>query len=80
MKGQKTGGRRVGSLNKISTEVKAILHEVVESEISILHENLNQLSPKERIDVLIKIMPYIVPKITNEPIEGVTKNLPEWMK
>lgn len=80
MKGQKTGGRKVGSTNKISTEVRLILHDLVHSEISLLSHNLNQLSAKERIDVLVKILPYIVPKITNEPIEGVVKNLPEWMK
>lgn len=80
MKGQKTGGRQVGSLNKISTEVKTILHEVVESEISILHENLNQLSAKERIDVLVKILPYIMPKMTHEPIVKPWTDLPEWMQ
>lgn len=80
MKGQKTGGRQVGSTNKISAEVRLILHDVVHSEMSLLPHNLNQLSAKERIDVLMKIMPYIVPKITNDPIEGVVKNLPDWMR
>lgn len=80
MKGQKTGGRQVGSTNKISAEVRLILHDVVHSEMSLLPHNLNQLSAKERIDVLIKIMPYIVPRITNDPIEVVAKNLPEYMR
>jgi len=44
-------------------------------EIEIIQDHLVQLSPKERVELLIKLMPYVLPKVenishtTNEPLD-----------
>ena len=52
-----------------------MLKEVVFDEMSQIHLHFVQLDPKERIELLIKLMPYVCPKIQttshslNEPID-----------
>lgn len=29
----------------------------------MLQDNINELQPKERIDLLIKLLPYVMPKV-----------------
>ena len=36
---------------------------VVDDELQILQDNINELQPKERIDLLIKLLPYVMPKV-----------------
>jgi len=60
--GQKFGGRTAGAVNKTTAETKAILQKVVSNELDNVESLLEQLEPKERIDAIIKLLPYIVPK------------------
>ena len=76
------GGRPKGAQNKTGMQVKEILNEILSDEIEAMPERLNQLSDKDRLDIVIKLLPYILPKqkefeITND----ITKmNLPDYMK
>ena len=76
------GGRPKGAQNKTGRQVKEILNEILSDEIEAMPERLNQLSDKERLDIVIKLLPYILPKqkeleITND----ITKmNLPDYIK
>jgi hypothetical protein len=76
------GGRPKGAQNKTSKQVKEILSDILSDEIEAMPERLNQLSDKDRLDIVIKLLPYILPKqkeleITND----ITKmNLPDYMK
>jgi len=71
----KHGGRKKGTPNRLTKEVRAVLKEVVFDEISQIHHHFEKLDPKERIELLIKLMPYVCPKIQtashslNEPID-----------
>lgn len=71
----KYGGRRKGTPNRLTKEVRAVLKEVVFDEMSQIHLHFEKLDPKERIELLIKLMPYVCPKIQpasynlNEPID-----------
>jgi hypothetical protein len=44
-------------------------------EIEIIQDHLDQLNPKERVELLIKLMPFVLPKVenishtTNEPLD-----------
>ena len=75
-------GRPKGTPNKTSTEIKQTLNDILCNEIEAIPERLNQLSDKDRLDIVIKLLPYILPKqkemeITND----ITKmNLPDYMK
>ena len=61
--GFKTGGREVGTQNKITSELRKTLKHIVDDELQILQNNINELEPKQRIDLLIKLLPYVMPKV-----------------
>jgi hypothetical protein len=71
----KHGGRKKGTPNRLTKEVRAVLKEVVFDEMSQIHLHFEKLDPKERIELLIKLMPYVCPKIQtashslNEPMD-----------
>ena len=56
------GGRPKGAQNKTSKQVKEILSDILSDEIEAMPERLNQLSDKDRLDIVIKLLPYLLPK------------------
>ena len=73
--GNKYGGRQKGTPNRITKELRSLLKDVMYDEIGALQERLDTLNPRERVGLLIKIMPYALPKVTsvshttNEPLD-----------
>ena len=73
--GKKYGGREKGTPNRMTKELRAILKDVLYEEIEALQERLDSLNPKDRVELLIKLMPYALPKTTsvshtiNEPLD-----------
>ena len=73
--GNKYGGREKGTPNRITKELRSLLKDVMYDEIGALQERLDALNPKERVELLIKLMPYALPKVTsvshttNEPLD-----------
>ena len=71
----KYGGRKKGTPNRLTKEVREVLKELVFDEISQVQFHFEKLDPKERIELLIKLMPFVCPKIQpasynlNEPID-----------
>ena len=61
--GQKTGGREKGTTNKITKEIKDVLKAVIDPEIENLQKLLNKLEPIDRINIIIKLLPFVIPKI-----------------
>jgi len=68
---EKTGGRKIGTPNKTTKETRAILKDIVCNEIQKIPELIQRLTDKERIEVIIKILPYIMPKIQSETFEQI---------
>lgn len=60
--GIKTGGRSKGTVNKSTSETKELLQKIVSNELGNITSLLGKLKPKERIDAIIKLLPYIVPR------------------
>ena len=73
--GNKYGGREKGTPNRITKELRSLLKDVMYDEIGALQERLDALNPKERVELLIKLIPYALPKVTsvshttNEPLD-----------
>ena len=71
----KHGGRKKGTPNRLTKEVRAVLKDVVFDEMFQIHLHFEKLDPKDRIELLIKLMPYVCPKIQpashslNEPMD-----------
>jgi hypothetical protein len=59
----------------ITNELRDTLKSIMENEIRKLSETLEMLDPKERVNILCKLMPYVFPKVESvhsnegEPLE-----------
>lgn len=68
--GEKYSGRKKGTPNKMTKELRSVL-----KDLEVLKEKLDELETKERLEVLIKLMPYALPKVEtiyytiNEPLD-----------
>ena len=60
--GKKFGGRKKGTPNKITKELKETLQDVINVEIQELPARLNELETKDRLSLLAKLLPYVLPK------------------
>lgn len=75
MKGAKTGGREKGTPNRLTKELRSALKNILHDEIEKLPEHLATLDAKDRIELLVKIMPFVLPRVevikatANEPDE-----------
>jgi hypothetical protein len=73
--GNKYGGRQKGTPNKLTKELRSVLKDILYQELEQIQEHLETLNSKERVELLIKLMPYILPKVTsvshttNEPLD-----------
>ncbi|MBL4586007.1 MAG: hypothetical protein JKX84_02970 [Flavobacteriales bacterium] len=70
-KGLKTGGRKKGTSNKLTTSIRETLTEVLNGyTIDGLKEDLNGLTPYERIKVTTNLYRLTLPPIKQEVTEG----------
>lgn len=74
-KGIKTGGRQKGTSNKLTGTIKEMITQFVENEIKHLPGLLNQIEPKEKADLILKLLPYIIPKIA--PVDAPKEISPQ---
>ena len=75
----KTGGRQAGTPNKITSELRDALKGIVANELDTLSASLSQLPAKERLELLIKLMPYCMPKVEGIGASYDTPSMPyEW--
>jgi len=56
----KSGGRTLGTPNKLTSEVKDVLKKVISKQLETLEDDLNTLSPKEKWLLISKLLPFIV--------------------
>jgi hypothetical protein len=58
------GGRKRGSKNKVSADMKSWVKMLIESNTEQLEADLKQLEPKDKWLIVEKLLAYIVPKAT----------------
>ena len=61
-KNAKYGGRRKGTGNKISAELKEVLNEYCLNEFQYLNANIERLTLSERLVFFVKVLPFVLPK------------------
>jgi len=54
-------GRRAGRKNKITRDMKLVLHALLDKEIDKIPALLAELTAKEKLDVISKLIRYVVP-------------------
>jgi len=73
--GKKYGGRKKGTPNRLTKELRTVLKDVIYDELENLDECLKELDAKQRVELIIKLLPYVFPKLesishtTNEPLD-----------
>jgi hypothetical protein len=70
----KTGGRRANTPNRINAQSKQIIADLVNSEVLKIPELLDKLKPKDRLEIIVKLISFVVPKQTKIELEA---DLPE---
>jgi hypothetical protein len=63
--GIKTGGRTKGTPNKTTKEIRNVLKNVIDNEINNIETSFKEITAKERLEILIKLIPYVLPKVEN---------------
>jgi hypothetical protein len=70
------GGRQKGTPNRLTKELRTILKDIFYNELEKMEELLESLEPKERLELVIKILPFMLPKVDkightyNEPFDA----------
>ena len=60
-------GRPKGTPNKVSRDLREALAVVIDAELEKLPELFNGLSNRERAQLLVKLLPYVMPKLDTAP-------------
>ena len=58
----KTGGRQKGTPNKTTQSVKEFIQAILDDNQEQLREDLKNLSPKDRVNAILGLLPYVLPK------------------
>lgn len=67
---KKTGGRVAGTPNRTTAETKDLLQKIVGKELDKLGKILEQLEPIERVNAIAKLLPYLLPKQSENTLKG----------
>ena len=68
-KRHKTGGRQKGTPNKLTSEIRQVLKDLFISELQGLPDRLSKMDNDKRVEVLLRLTPYILPKIQSESFD-----------
>ena len=74
---KKTGGRQKGSVNKTTTELKAIITQIVGNQLDRLEGDLDKIrrqNPAKAVEIAAKLIDYVLPKQTKMELEGELKH------
>ena len=61
-KRKKTGGRSRGTPNRLTYQTRLVLLEAIRGEIENIPQYLQSVSEQTRLEILVKLLPYVVPK------------------
>ncbi|MFI0429217.1 hypothetical protein [Mariniflexile sp. HMF6888] len=61
--GQKFGGRKKGTANKNTSEIRQKFQTLIENNIDVLQSDLDSLKPIERLKTIIDLGKFILPTL-----------------
>lgn len=59
----KTGGRQKGTPNRTTASIREWLIDVIGKNQRQIEKDLKELEPGARLQVLVKLLPFVVPKM-----------------
>ena len=63
-------GRKTGTPNRSTAEIKTAIQNLLDSNIERMEKDLQELTPKERLQVLLKLSDFILPRVQSVAPEG----------
>jgi hypothetical protein len=70
----KTGGRTKGTPNRLTSDIKPLIADFVSGELEHLMSNIAMMPDDKRTDVLLRLLPYVVPKA--QPVDATNTTDP----
>ena len=61
-------GRKQGTPNRLTKELRAKLKDIIYQELETLPDRLENLEPKDRMELFTKLLPYAIPKVEPVPM------------
>lgn len=65
----KTGGREPGTPNKLTGDMREKLQSLLNDNIDRVQDDLDNLQPKDRLQVIEKLLSYVLPKLQAQSID-----------
>jgi len=88
--GQKFGGRKAGTPNKTTAEIKEMINQFISGNLDDLQKNYDLLDPKDKLQFFRDLLKFVIPaKESNEininalsdsELERLTDNLIDKLK
>ena len=75
-KGKRTNpnaGRKPGVPNKVTVNIRENLQALIEGNLDGLQADLASLTPKDRLEAISRILPYIIPKKSESEVVVTNK-------
>lgn len=71
---KKTGGRKKGTPNKMTLTIREQLKNAIEPFLETMEDTINDIvEPKDKVDAIAKILPFVVPKYQSTTINDDTR-------
>ena len=64
-KGSKTGGRKQGTPNILTREIRSVLKGIIAKELETLPATIEKFEPEKRLDIILKLLPYVLPRVNS---------------
>jgi len=72
---KKMGGRAKGIPNRTTSDFRAILGGFIYKQVESLPEVFSSIkSPEKRLELIIKLLPFVVPKMQDFSLENLSEN------
>lgn len=65
-------GRPLGQNNLVSSNVKKMIAEIVESNLGTLQNELDQMKPTDKVKIIISLLEHVSPKLRSIETNDVT--------
>jgi len=64
-KGIKTGGRTIGTPNRVTSDLRTSINDFLGNNIDTLQENFDKLEPKDKIYFIERLLKYSIPRMND---------------
>ena len=74
-KRQKTGGRKKGTPNKDTKELRERISDLIDNNFDNIQSDIDSLTPEKRLDFLVKLFEYSLPKLNRTELDTTFNSL-----